>query len=71
MFFHPPRLMMLAVGHHQERGQRPGMIVLAVQLDRSLGLAELRPGKRRQAQIDGRRVNRIQRILKTKLVFGR
>jgi hypothetical protein len=52
-----------ARGDNHHRGIIAPQRQEGVQLDRGLGAPELRPGKERQAQIDGRRVQRIGGLL--------
>ena len=42
-----------------------------MQLDRPLGRSEIGPREGREAQLDGGGIERIQRVLETKLVAGR
>ena len=55
-------LMHFAVGNVNERGDVAAQINLGVHLHRSLGGAEMRPRKDAQRKIDGRRVERIDRV---------
>lgn len=48
-----------------EDGDGAAQIDDGVGLDRCLGRAEVRPGEQRQAQVDGRRIQRIERLLET------
>jgi hypothetical protein len=54
--------MHFAVGNVNERGDVAAQINLGVHLHRSLGGAEMRPRKDAQRKIDGRRVERIDRV---------
>jgi hypothetical protein len=63
-------LMPLAVGDGQKGRQRPRVVIETVHLDGALGLPELRPGKNRQAQINGGRVDRIEGVCEPEPVAG-
>jgi len=45
-----------------KHGDRAGHVDLSVQLDRSLGGSKARPGKHRQAKVDGRGIDRINHL---------
>ena len=55
-------VVQLAVGDVDEAGNTAAQIEQRVHLHRSLGGSEMCPGEERQAQIDGRRVQGIDRI---------
>ena len=61
----------LAVGHADETRQVAGLVQPDVQLDRSLRAAERRPREDRQAQVDGRSINRIQLVSEAETVARR
>jgi len=56
------------VGDPHEYGDWAGEIDLSVKLDRRFGGSEMRPGKDRQAQIDGGSINGINHLVEIKTV---
>ena len=56
-------VVQLAVADEDERRDVATQIEQRVQLDRRLGRAEWRPGKDRQTQVDGGRIERVDGIL--------
>ena len=65
-------IVQFAVRHVDEARNVAAQIEQRVHLHRRLGRAEMRPRKHRQTQIDGRRIERIDRVgqIQTKILRG-
>ena len=61
----------LAVRHAGERRQVAAVVQAEVQLHRALRAPELRPREQRQALVDGRRVERVERVAEPDAVARR
>lgn len=64
--------MELALRDVDEARDAAAQVEQGVRLDRALGLAELRPREQRKAEVDGRRVQRVNRVRQphAKVVLG-